>query len=109
MLFAVSLGLAAGSVWFAFAGEWWVLAAYALLTFFYSGCAAVQPAWNTDLFGLRHAGVNYGFLALGLSGGRRLSYIGSLALPLGARHWLAGACALAGLLCVAFVKPLPKT
>ena len=52
VLYAVYLGLAAGSVWFAFAAEWWVLAAYAVLTFFYSGGAAVQPAFNTDLFGL---------------------------------------------------------
>jgi len=65
----VYLGLAAGSAWFAFAGQWWVLAAYAVLTFFYSGGAAVQPSFNTDLFGLPHAGVNYGFIALGMSGG----------------------------------------
>ena len=99
------LGLAAGSVWFAFAAEWWVLAAYAVLTFFYSGGAAVQPAFNTDLFGLPHAGVNYGFIALGMSGGSLVSYIGSQALPLAARHWLAGACAVAGLVCVRLVKP----
>ena len=43
MLYAVYLGLAAGSAWFAFAGQWWVLAAYAVLTFFHSGGAAVQP------------------------------------------------------------------
>ena len=69
VLYAVYLGLAAGSAWFAFAGQWWVLAAYAVLTFFYSGGAAVQPSFNTDLFGLSHAGVNYGFIALGMSGG----------------------------------------
>lgn len=109
VLYAVYLGLAAGSAWFAFAGGWWVLAAYALLTFFYSGGAAVQPAFNSDLFGLRHAGVNYGFIALGMSGGSLLSYAGSQALPLGARHWLAGGCALAGLACVRFVKPLGET
>ena len=82
-------------------------AAYALLTFCYSGAAAVQPAFNTDLFGLRHAGVNYGFLALGMCGGSLLSYLGSQALGLTARHWLAGGCALAGLACVKLVKPLP--
>lgn len=109
VLYGVYLGLAAGSVWFAFAREWWVLAAYALLTFFYSGGAAVQPALNTDLFGLRHAGVNYGFIALGMSGGSLLSYIGSQALPLTARHWLAGGCALAGLFCVRLVKPVEKS
>ena len=106
MLYAVYLGLAAGSAWFAFAGQWWVLAAYALLTFFYSGGAAVQPSFNTDLFGLPHAGVNYGFIALGMSGGSILSYIGAQALPLAARHWLAGICAAAGLICVSLVKPV---
>ena len=106
VLYAVYIGLAAGSVWFAFAEAWWLLAAYALLTFFYSGGAAVQPSFNTDLFGLAHAGVNYGFIALGMSGGSILSYIGAQALPLAARHWLAGACAAAGLVCVSLVKPV---
>lgn len=109
VLYAVYLGLAAGSAWFAFAREGWVLASYALLTFFYSGGAAVQPALNTDLFGLRHAGVNYGFIALGMSAGSLLSYLGSQALPLSARHWLAGGCALAGLFCVRLVKPVEKS
>ena len=109
VLYAVYLGLAAGSAWFAFAREGWVLASYALLTFFYSGGAAVQPALNTDLFGLRHAGVNYGFIALGMSAGSLLSYLGSQALPLSARHWLAGGCALAGLFCVRLVKPVAKS
>lgn len=109
VLYAVYLGLAAGSAWFAFAQNAWVLAAYAMLTFFYSGGAAVQPALNTDLFGLRHAGVNYGFIALGMSAGSLLSYIGSQALPLTARHWLAGGCTLAGLFCVRLVKPLQES
>lgn len=109
VLYAVYLGLAAGAAWFAFAQNAWVLAAYAMLTFFYSGGAAVQPALNTDLFGLRHAGVNYGFIALGMSAGSLLSYIGSQALPLTARHWLAGGCALAGLFCVRLVKPLQES
>lgn len=105
VLYAIYAGLAAGSAWFAFAEAWWLLAAYALLTFFYSGGAAVQPALNTDLFGLAHAGVNYGFIALGMSAGSLLSYVGSQALPLAARHWLAGGCALAGLGCVAALRP----
>ena len=103
--YSIVLGSAA-SAWFAFAEAWWLLAAYALLTFFYSGGAAVQPSFNTDLFGLAHAGVNYGFIALGMSGGSILSYIGAQALPLAARHWLAGACAAAGLVCVSLVKPV---
>ena len=37
---------------------------YALLTFCYSALAAILPALASDLFGLPHAGVNYGFLAL---------------------------------------------
>ena len=106
VLYGIYAGLAAGSVWFAFAQSGWVLAAYALLTFFYSGEAAVEPAFNSDLFGLPHAGVNYGFLALGMSVGSLLSYIGALALPLGLRHWAAGLCALAGLACLVPVKPV---
>ena len=33
-------------------------------------------------------------------------YIGAQALPLAARHWLAGVCAAAGLICVSLVKPV---
>lgn len=105
VLYAIYLGLAGGSVWFAFAQSWWVAVAYALLTFFYAGEAAVQPALNTDLFGLPHAGVNYGLLALGMSAGSLLSYAGNQLLPLGARHWAAVACALGGAVCYWFVKP----
>ena len=94
LLFAVSLGLSAG---FAFAQGWWVVVCYAGLTFCYSGLAAVLPALSTDLFGFPHAGVNYGFLALGQS-------VGSLAFPAAAnlwgleagRHWLAVGGAAAG-------------
>lgn len=105
LLFAASAGLSAG---FAFARGWAVAWVYAGLTFCYSGLSAVLPAFSTDLFGLPHAGVNYGFLALGMSAGSLLSYAGSQLLPMAARHWAAGACALAGLICVTLVKPLPK-
>lgn len=109
VLYAVYAGLGAGSLLFAFARGWWLAAAYAGLTFFYSGGAAVQPALNTDLFGLRCAGVNYGFLALGMSAGSLLSYAGSQLLPLPARHAAAVVCAAGGLLCFALVKPLCQT
>ena len=105
ILFGVSLGLSAA---FLFARGWAVVAVYAGLTFCYSALAAVLPALSTDLFGLPHAGVNYGFIALGMSGGSILSYIGAQALPLAARHWLAGICAAAGLICVSLVKPVEK-
>lgn len=108
VLLGIYAGLAAGSLWFAFAQGQAVLFSYALLTFFYSGGAAVQPALNSDLFGLAHAGVNYGFIALGMSGGSLISYIGSQALPLTARHWLAGLCALAGGVCIACLRPVEK-
>lgn len=108
VLYALYTGLAAGSVWFAFAQNGWVLAAYALLTGLYAGEAAVEPAFNSDLFGLPHAGVNYGFLALGMSAGSLLSYAGALALPLTLRHWAAAACALAGLGCLLPVRPPQK-
>ncbi len=57
------------SVWFIYAGSWWVILVYSLLTFCYSGEAAVIPAAGTDLFGQKNAGINYGFLALGMSVG----------------------------------------
>ena len=71
------------------------------------GGAAVQPALNTDLFGLAHAGVNYGFLALGQS-------VGSLAFPFAAnffglevgRHWRAVAAAGAGFACIRALRPV---
>ncbi|MBQ7859758.1 MAG: MFS transporter [Faecalibacterium sp.] len=102
-LFGTSLGLSAA---FLVARGWWVVACYALLTFCYSALAAVLPAFASDLFGLPHAGVNYGFLALGQSAG-------SLAFPLLAdwlglqngRHYLAIAGAMLGFAAVWFIRP----
>ena len=104
LLFAVSAGLSAG---FAFAQGWGVVACYAGLTFCYSALAAVLPALSTDLFGFPHAGVNYGFLALGQS-------VGSLAFPFAAnffglevgRHWMAAAAAGAGFACIRALRPV---
>ena len=104
LLFAVSAGLSAG---FAFAQSWGVVACYAGLTFCYSALAAVLPALSTDLFGFPHAGVNYGFLALGQS-------VGSLAFPFAAnffgleagRHWMAVAAAGAGFACIRALRPV---
>ena len=104
LLFAVSAGLSAG---FAFAQGWGVVACYAGLTFCYSALAAVLPALSTDLFGFPHAGVNYGFLALGQS-------VGSLAFPFAAnffglevgRHWMAVAAAGAGFACIRALRPM---
>ena len=104
LLFAVSAGLSAG---FAFAQGWGVVACYAGLTFCYSALAAVLPALSTDLFGFPHAGVNYGFLALGQS-------VGSLAFPFAAnffglevgRHWMAVAAAGAGFACIRALGPV---
>ena len=106
LLFAVSFGLSAA---FWFARGWWVVACYAGLTFCYSALAAVLPSLSTDLFGLPHAGVNYGFLALGQS-------VGSLAFPFAAnalalengRHLLAMAGAAAGFAAMFVLHPLPK-
>ena len=104
LLFAVSAGLSAG---FAFAQGWGVVVCYAGLTFCYSALAAVLPALSTDLFGFPHAGVNYGFLALGQSAG-------SLAFPFAAnffglevgRHWMAVAAAGAGFACIRALRPV---
>ena len=103
ILFGVSLGLSAA---FLFARGWAVVAVYAGLTFCYSALAAVLPALSTDLFGLPHAGVNYGFLALGMS-------VGSVGFPLLARcfegetvrHFIAIAATAAGFVCLWFLKP----
>ena len=65
------------------------------------------PALSTDLFGLPHAGVNYGFLALGQS-------VGSLAFPFAAnlwgletgRHWLAMGGAAAGCAAIWALRPV---
>ena len=104
LLFAVSLGL---SVVFWFAQSWVVVAVYAGLTFCYSALAAVLPALSTDLFGFPHAGVNYGFLALGQS-------VGSLLFPFLAdalglehgRHLLAVAGAAAGFAAIWALGPI---
>ena len=76
-----------------------------------AGLSAVLPAFSTDLFGLPHAGVNYGFLALGQSAGSLLFPLAAGALGLEAgRHWVALGAAAAGFGCIWFVKPAdPKT
>ena len=109
ILFAVSLGLSAV---FWFAQGWAVVAVYAGLPFCYSALAAVLPALSTDLFGFPHAGVNYGFLALGQS-------VGSLAFPFMAnlwgleqgRHILAIAGAVGGFAAIWALRPVqpPRT
>ena len=104
ILFAVLLGLSAV---FWFAQGWAVVAVYAGLTFCYSALAAVLPALSTDLFGFPHAGVNYGFLALGQS-------VGSLAFPFMAnlwgleqgRHILAIAGAVGGFAAIWALRPV---
>ena len=104
ILFTVSLGLSAV---FWVAQGWAVVAVYAGLTFCYSALAAVLPALSTDLFGFPHAGVNYGFLALGQS-------VGSLAFPFMAnlwgleqgRHILAIAGAVGGFAAIWALRPV---
>ena len=106
LLFAASFVL---SGVFLFAQGWAVVAVYASLTFCYSALAAVLPALSTDLFGLPHAGVNYGFLALGQS-------VGSLAFPFAAnlwgletgRHWLAIGGAAAGFAAIWALQPVQR-
>ena len=104
LLFAGLCGL---SVAFAFAGGWWVVAVYTALTFCYSGEAAVLPSLCTDLFGLRHAGVNYGFVALGMSAGSIGFPLAARALGLGmGRHWLAAVAAAAGFACLLALRSM---
>ncbi len=106
LLFAA---LAVFSVIFAFVQNWWVTVLYACLTFCYSGQAALLPAFATDRFGTRWAGVNYGLLTLGMSAG-------SLVFPLLARllqgesapHWIAAGAAAAGFVCLWFYGREPR-
>ncbi len=106
LLFAA---LAVFSVLFAFVQNWWVTVLYACLTFCYSGQAALLPAFATDRFGTRWAGVNYGLLTLGMSAG-------SLVFPLLARllqgesapHWIAAGAAAAGFICLWFYGKEPR-
>ncbi len=97
-LFAALCGFSAV---FAFVQGVWVIVLYACLTFCYSGSAALLPAFATDRFGQRWAGINYGLLALGMS-------VGSVIFPLLARtlagqstpHWIAAFAAAAGFVCL---------
>ena len=89
-----SLGLSAGFAFAQAGGDRLLCGAYLLL---FRPCSSAARL-STDLFGLPHAGVNYGFLALGQS-------VGSLAFPFAAnlwgleagRHWLAVGGAAAAL------------
>lgn len=103
------LALAAGSVLFAFARGVWVIVCYLLLCFCYSGECALLPAFSTDLFGIRHSGINYGFLALGQSAGSivftLLANGFQAALP---RHILAVAASVAGAVLLAKLSPTPE-
>lgn len=104
ILFAALAGL---SVLFFWAQGWWMLAVYCLLTFCYSGEAAVLPSLVTDLFGQKQAGIHYGFVSLGMSTGSLLFPIAANAFHLQtARHWLAAAAALGGFLLLLRLKPL---
>ena len=94
ILFAALCGL---SVLFLWAQGWWMLGVYCLLTFCYSGEAAVLPSMVTDLFGQKQAGIHYGFVSLGMSAGSLLFPLAAKWLGLQtARHWVAAAAALFG-------------
>lgn len=98
--------LAALSGAFLFAQGWLVILCYTALTFCYSGQAALLPALSTDLFGMPHAGVNYGFLALGMTVGSLGSHFLAQAFSGEmARHWIAIGAALGGLALSLVLKP----
>ena len=99
-------GLAAFSVAFIFAQSGWFIAVYCLLTFCYSGQAAVLPATCTDLYGPRHTGINYGLLALGMSAGSvAFGVLARCLNDLWPRHLIAIAAPLLGVVLLIFIKP----
>ena len=103
LLFAGSAALSGA---FVFARGWAVAAVYAGLTFCYSALAAVLPAFSTDLFGMPHAGVNFGFLALGQGAGSLLfPFLANLLGLSAGRHVLAILAAAGGFLAVWLVRP----
>lgn len=57
------------SIGFIWTKGYWLLAGYGALTFFYAAQGALLPSLSTDLFGMKFAGVNYGFVALGMTAG----------------------------------------
>ncbi len=103
LLFGLLAALSAG---FIFAQGWLVILCYTALTFCYSGQAAILPSLSTDLFGMPHAGVNYGFLALGMTAGSlgshflAQSFEGELV-----RHFIAIGAAVGGIICIRLLKP----
>lgn len=86
-------------------GSWWTVPFYLFLCFCYAGQAAVLPTLCSDLFGLPHAGVDYGFTALGMSLGSLAFPLLARFLPYSGRHWIAVAAAAAGFLCLLCLKP----
>ena len=103
---ALFAALAALSAWLAFAPGWQLIACYTGLAFCYSGLAAVMPALSSDLFGLPHAGINYGFMALGMTAGSLGSWALNRGLSQGAyRHWIAVGAAILGGVCAKRLKP----
>lgn len=101
--------LAVLSAAFVFAQGWWVIAGYTALTFCYSGECALLPAFSTDLFGMKHAGINYGFLALGQSvGSVTFALTANLSGGLLLRHIIGGAAAAAGCLLLWMITPPQK-
>lgn len=94
----VLLGCASAGLWWA--QGYWLPVMYGVTTFFYSGQNAVMPAFCSDLFGLKHSGVNYGLVALGMT-------LGAVFFPVIAnvygegdapRHIIALVCACGGAL-----------
>lgn len=99
--FMVAFVLLCGfSAWFIFAKGIFVIIVYSLLTFCYSGEAAVLPAASSDYFGREKSGVNYGFVALGMTAGSLVfPLLGQLLEAEAYSHIIAVVASAIGLFC----------
>lgn len=99
-------------------GSYLIYVLIACIGFFYGGLLSNFPALTADIFGLKHAATNYGFVLLGFGGGAVISsqiagHFKNLADTYGINAMfpafvIASCCAAAGILMMFILKKLTK-